>query len=284
MGKNTKRQETWTPLSKLRKAPLSFSGGFYSPEFVEKHGLKKEGCMECGDRDAVLLWIPEFLEIALREDGEIWCRLCPNGPGCRKEEEAFQTSKGTFLSYNNGEFGGKLLTPKRKAVRGNFVKVFEFGGRIYAVDSLTHFVTANTAIYMFSDTLEPVLLYGEEWPHPCSRDSVAFRGLHIRKDAAFLLVSGRHREHWYDASKDAEDVSYLFEIAGGWFLLKETLPYFFHSGNELLISNGHLYLGMDKVVADVDLQTKTIHAYTPLPEEAEAESRRLFEKYGWKYF
>ena len=173
---------------KLRKAPLSFSGGFYSPEFVEQQGLKKKGCIECGDRDAALFWVPEFLEIALREDGEIWCRLNPDTPGRRKEEEVFKTSKGTFLSRNDGEFGGKLLTPKRKAVRGNFVKVFEFGGRIYAVDSLTHFVTANTAIYMFSDTLEPVLLYGEEWPHPCSRDSVAFRVLNMLMVSALFMV------------------------------------------------------------------------------------------------
>lgn len=52
------------------------------------------------------------------------------------------------MSRDYGEFGGALKTPGGE-INGNFCDIFEAGGKIYAVDSLSHLGLASTTIYSF---------------------------------------------------------------------------------------------------------------------------------------
>lgn len=65
--------------------------------------------------------------------------------------------------------------------------------------------------------------------------------------------------------------SYLFEISETGFAIKAEFDNSFDWVKNMVVLNYHMILGMDKVVADVDITNKTITGYTPISLEAEAD-------------
>lgn len=245
MNENTKNQ--WQKLDELRKTDPRISGGYYTTEFLKTYrpDFYSEGYS----------FFPEFVEVA-KINGEIVCRLAePDIPDedtpFDSDECVFKTSVGNFVSRNHGEFGGALETPGGE-INGNFCDIFEAGGKIYAVDSLSHLGLASTTIYSFDRDCKYNKIFSDE--------NLGFKARYVTDERAYILLSNRAGEN---------PKSVLLEISENGIDAKTEFDCGFYLVFNMIVKNGKMILGVDKAVVTVDLQTKEINAYTPLSVEAE---------------
>lgn len=237
----------WQKLNELRKTDPRISGGYYTTEFLKTYrpDFYSEGYS----------FFPEFVEVA-KVNGEIICRLDePNIPDedtpFDSDECVLETSVGNFVSRDHGEFGGVLETP-RGEINGNFCDVFELGGRVYAVDSLSHLGLVSTTVYSFDRGCKYHKIFSDE--------DLGFKARYVTGERAYLLLSGPVGEN---------PKSVLLEISENGDMLKTEFDCDFQLVFNMLVSDGKILLGADKAVVVFDLQTKEINAYTPLSVEAE---------------
>lgn len=237
----------WQKLNELRKTDPRISGGYYTTEFLKTHrpDFYSEGYS----------FFPEFVEVA-KINGEIVCRLAePDIPDedtpFDSDERVFKTSVGNFVSRDRGEFGGVLETP-RGEIDGNFCDVFEVGGKIYAVDSLSHLGLASTTVYSFDRGCKYHKIFSDE--------NLGFKARYVTDERAYILLSDRVGEN---------PKSVLLEISENGDVLKTEFDCDFPLVFNMLVSDGKILLGADKAVVVFDLQTKEINAYTPISVEAE---------------
>ena len=245
MNENTKNQ--WQKLDELRRTDPRISGGYYTTEFLKTYrpDFYSEGYS----------FFPEFVEVA-KINGEFVCRLAePDIPDEDTlfdiDECVFKTSVGNFVSRDYGEFGDVLETPGGE-INGNFCDIFEAGGKIYAVDSLSHLGLASTTIYSFDRGCKYHKIFSDE--------NLGFKARYVTDKRAYILLSDRVGEN---------PKSVLLEISENGDMLKTEFDCDFPLVFNMLVSDGKMLLGMDKAVVVVDLQTKEINAYTPLSVEAE---------------
>ena len=237
----------WQKLNELRKTDQRISGGYYTTEFLKTYRLDFYS-----ERYSFFL---EFVEVA-KINGEIVCRLAEldipdEDTPFDINECVFKTSAGTFVSRDYGEFGGALETPGGE-IDGNFCDVFELGDRVYAVDSLSHLGLASTTIYSFDRDCKYHKIFSDE--------NLGFKARYVTDKRAYILLSDRVGEN---------PKSVLLEISENGDMLKTEFDCDFPLVFNMLVSDGKMFLGMDKAVVVVDLQTKEINAYTPLSVEAE---------------
>lgn len=84
------------------------------------------------------------------------------------------------MSRDYGEFGGVLETPGGE-INGNFCDVFEAGGKIYAVDSLSHLGLASTTIYSFDRDCKHHKVF--------SAENLDFKARYVTDERAYILLS-----------------------------------------------------------------------------------------------
>lgn len=245
MNENTKNQ--WQKLDELRRTDPHICGGYYAKNFLKTY--RPDFYAEGYD------FFPEFVRVA-EKDGEIFCRLeeaiVPDEDAPIDSDECMlETSLGTFVSRDYGEFGGALETPGGE-INGNFCDVFEAGGKIYAVDSLSHLGLASTTVYSFDRGCKHHKIFSDE--------NLGFKARYVTDERAYILLS----DH---VGKNPKSV--LLEISENGDMLKTEFDCDFPLVFNMLVSDGKMFLGADKAVVVVDLQTKEINAYTPLSVEAE---------------
>lgn len=160
------------------------------------------------------------------------------------------------MSRDYGEFGGALETPGGE-INGNFCDIFEAGGKIYAVDSLSHLGLASTTVYSFDRGCKHHKVF--------SAENLDFKARHVAGERAYILVSGSVSTR----SGGEKLKSVLLEISENGDMLKTEFDCDFQLVFNMLVNDGKMFLGADKAVVVFDLQTKEINAYTPLSVEAE---------------
>lgn len=244
MGRNINK---WQKLDELRRTDPHICGGYYTKNFLKTYrpDFYAEGYN----------FFPEFVRVA-EKDGEIFCRLeeanVPDEDAPIDSDECvFETSLGTFVSHDYGEFGGVLETPGGE-INGNFCDVFELGDRVYAVDSLSHLGLAGTTIYFFDRGCKYHKIFSDE--------NLGFKARYVTDERAYILLSDRVGEN---------PKSVLLEISENGDVLKTEFDCDFPLVFNMLVSDGKILLGADKAVVVFDLQTKEINAYTPISVEAE---------------
>lgn len=245
MNENTKNQ--WQKLDELRRTDPHICGGYYTKNFLKTY--RPDFYAEGYD------FFPEFVRVA-EKDGEIFCRLeeanVPDEDAPVDSDECvLKTSVGNFVSRDYGEFGGVLETPGGE-ISGNFCDVFEAGGKIYAVDSLSHLGLASTTIYSFDRGCKYHKIFSDE--------NLVFKARYVTDERAYILLSDR-------VGKNPKSV--LLEISENGIDAKTEFDCGFYLVFNMIVKNGKMILGVDKAVVVFDLQTKEINAYTPLSVEAE---------------
>ncbi len=163
---------------------------------------------------------------------------------------------GTFVSRDYGEFGGALETPGGE-INGNFCDIFEAGGKIYAVDSLSHLGLASTTIYSFDRDCKHHKVF--------SAENLDFKARYATGERAYILVSGSVSTR----SGGEKLKSILLEISENGIDAKTEFDCGFYLVFNMIVKNGKMILGVDKAVVTADLQTKEIKAYTPISVETE---------------
>lgn len=209
----------------------------------------------------ISLFRPEYIEIIQSESGELNWKAFDQLPDYESEFD-FHSSLGLFQSINRGEFGGKLITPKT-TMNGNFGNIFEFNDKVYAIDTLNHLGIGHTCIYEFDKEINAHTLFKTtfgEW--------LSLSSLSIEKNRILILISGVIVSE-QGAFSDRKPYSCLYEISKNGFNKVAEFDNSFYYVNNILLLNKKLIIGMDKVVAFVDIETKEIRYFTPLTIEAE---------------
>ena len=262
--------DTWKPAAGLRETSVEISGGYYSKAYVQKQGVEDK-CKAWCYVPSPSAWMPEFLEIAFDEAGKLVWRFA--GDGQKIQQEQFPTSAGVFVSHNQGEFGGTLITPAQNCLSGNFVEVFECLGKIYAIDSCNHMGMGHVKIYEFLDGLRYQELFSSV-THIQEKTAELFaslKALYINSETAYILASGYVNYRLLKPGDVYEDKSYLFEISQNGFACRAKFNRNFEWVKNMVVAHGKMILGMDKVVAVVNLDTGEVAAYTPIDREAEED-------------
>ena len=262
-------ENSWKSINGLRETCTEISGCSYSLKYAKKHNLTEEKQSEYfGENPSV--WVPEPIEVSFGSNLEIMYRIKETGVWQVQLEEKFETSLGTFTSHNEGEFGGELITPKER-LYGNFEAVFECDNTTYAIDSCDHMGVGHINIYAFSEELDAVELYSSEKYCDNALTWVSFKGAFLTDDTAYILSSGKIKYDYLNEDSNWIKKTYLFKLKNGKVVEQIELDYWFDWVENILIKENQLIIGMDKVVALVDLDTKKMKAYTPISVEAEKD-------------
>lgn len=254
-------------MSDLRKTSLDISFGMYSEQFLNSIGENDYSAVSSvfngNYRQHSVL---EYIEVYTSESGILLWKATDSEP--RKETDfVFYSSFGIFHSIDHGEFGGTLTTPK-ETLYGNFSNIIEFNGKVYATDSLNHMGIRHSRIIEFDNQLNHKTIFETD-----PEDRLSLVAITIEKDRILLLISGALSGNT-GSFEDSKDYSVLLEITKNGLNRIAEFEFDLHYVNNLLLKNHTLIIGMNKLIAVIDTETKEINAYTPLTIEAEDELRR----------
>lgn len=262
-------------LSDMREVSIEICGKMYSEAFLSS--LDNDDSYKARERASssknnviYARYIQEYIEVKQMNDGNICWKAVDEVPHYKYDFD-YNSSFGLFHSDNRGEFGGTLITPKSQMIRGNFFKLFELNGKVYAIDTLSHMAVSHTKIYEFNSNSEYKILYETN-----SDDMLSLTGLTIAENKAYLLISGAvlGENHTFTGSKVQ---SILFEINNTGLTQLAVFDHEFHYVYNMLIKDDNMILGMDKLVAVVNIKDKEIQAYSPLTTYAENDILKTAE-------
>ncbi len=183
-------------------------------------------------------------------------------------KETFETSIGQFISHDNGEFGGELITPK-EILGGNFVDIFELDGVVYGIDSCNHMCIGHTNIYIFDKDVIPTLIYEtKRYSQDGFIEHMAFKACCVEEDIVYVLVSGECGTTYTYSRETWSDKTYLIKINKGKIVEKVEFDFELDMVENMLVRGNELIVGMDKVVMVIDMVTKDIKAYTGIKKGA----------------
>lgn len=279
----------WKPVKELRKTADLLLPGCYSEEYVKRHRLLDKSSSHTSRPGLwTKYWVPEPIFVSLDDFGQPLYRSGEVGtrPQAKKENgweqqrtdlwptertKTFETARGRFTSADSGEWGGILCTPTG-CLSGNFVEVVEHAGTVYAMDSLVHWGSRHFRLIAFSDSLEPVELYPS---HPTvdgqHQEAFSFQALFLGNDSLYVLASGAVKEKAPPKAEAWVSRSRLFQLRDGKIQASTTFDLSFSAVCNMIVHDHTLILGMDKVVAIVDLDTRGVETYTPISIEAERD-------------
>lgn len=257
-------------LSDLRQVSVDLCGRMYSRKFVDElksQGKIKEKASFSKNNTMIALFIQEYIEIKENENGDIVWKAIDETPHHEYKFD-FQSSFGLFRSVNRGEFGGSLITPK-ETLHGNFCEIFEFNGKVYAIDSLNHMSSGHIRIFEFDNTGDYEIKFKTNF-----NESISLSALTTEKERIYILVSGVKRGESGNF-QDRKSCSYLFTITKDGFCELAKFDYNFCYVYNMLLKQNKMILGMDKIVAVVDIETKEITAYSPITINAEEDIKSI---------
>ncbi len=248
-------------------------GKMYSGEYYNRlyeNNEKNVRAKSYKNNKLIALFRLEYIEVIESESGELTWKAVEQLP-VHKSEFNFNSSLGLFQSCNRGEFGGILITPKHN-IPGNFSNLFEFNNKVYAIDSLNHMGIGHTRIYEFDKELNANTLFETE-----QREMLALSSLKIEESRILILISGAvlGDKGTFDGSTPC---SYLFEISRDGFKKIEVFDFSFHYAYNMLLIDKELIVGMDKVIAFCNIETKEIRFITPLTIEAENDIKKANDR------
>lgn len=263
-------ESSWKSINELRETTIDISGCSYSLKYAKKHNLiEKKHSEHFGENPS--MWIPEPIEVAVNNNSEILYRTKEVGTWYEKQKERFNTSLGTFISHDYGEFGGELITPKGN-LRGNFVEVFECDNTTYAIDSCNHMGVGHINIYSFSKDLKAAELYSSEKHNDDNvLQWISFKGLFLSDKFAYILASGDINYDYLNENSNWVKKSYLLKLRDGKIVEQIEFDYGLSNVENIVVEGNKLIVGMDKIVAIIDLYTKEFKSFTPISIEAEKD-------------
>lgn len=240
-------------IKKLRHIDSALCGKYYSSEYAAQHknGLK----IYISDCAQHAVWIPEIINIVSDKDGNILYDTETYLSYYHERNEVFHTTKGDFISADHGEFGGTLTLPSGRKINGNFIEVFEFCNKIYAVDSLSHMSIRNTDIYENDDYSYKRIFHNRE---------LSFNASFYTEKGAYLLISGTE-----ETENSFVPKAELLCISENNLSVISFRNKNYQTARSMIIKGGKMILGMDKTVAVIDIESGQENYYTPLSEEDE---------------
>jgi hypothetical protein len=266
----------WKHLNELRVTDRDLSGLMYSYKYAKKNKDIRASGGGCCDSNGrwTKLYLVEQLEIKEDESGHVLYRPVKRQAAGKSHQE-FQTQFGTYVSDDQGEFGGTLVTPGGETRSGNFSYFFELKGNVYAIDSMAHMGVAHFVLYQFTDPDHCTCLYsvGGMTDYIENKDiaeDLYFAAMDVKRNKAFILLSGYitkkdESKQWWGEIRllkvEDDKAEEIVRLAG----------YNPEQIRNILVQDQMLYISCDKMVIRYDMQGKTFTYLTCLSEEDEKD-------------
>lgn len=256
----------WKPIEDARKIKNNLSGWDYSKRYASEH--KK-------------YITRETMDIRFDGEGNLECRVSNVYKEGKKQPASFQTFFGTFITNNQGEFGGELTLPNGETIFGNFCEVIECGNLVYAIDSLGHMGIGRFSLYSFYDNGKYELVYRSRTKYniddfskdeKCLYDNLVYGGHYVYNDELYVVIHG-YRESFEDDyyRKEYEGCSRILIISNGSVKRAIEFKENFSGIHKLIIRETIAYITMDKLFAVVDMENENYTLYTTLSESDESD-------------
>ena len=254
----------WKPISDMREITNNISGWNYSEQYASKHKKYTER---------------EIMTIRFDKDGKPECCIS-NIYKERKEQPAtFQTRLGTFVTNDQGEFGGDLTLPSGEKIAGNFFEIIECGKGVYAIDSCGHMGLGHFSLYLFPENLNIEHIYSSESRSFLEKkkneeklyDNLVYGAHYVCDDELYIVISGFKELYAEDGYKDYWGCTKLLIITND--EVKKIIEFEEHFSriNEMIVRDSKAYITMDKMLAVIDIQKETYKLYTTLSESDETD-------------
>lgn len=270
--------DKWRSIDELRVTDRDYSGMYYSMDYAYVHKNCRNFQASFGNKIKII----ENIHVKKGDDGSILYRL--EDRHCADMISRFNTQFGTYVSKDEGEFGGILIAPDGESISGNFKYVFDLGDKVYAISTMGHLTIAHTTIYCFQDASTASFIYSAGhgdlltmmmFPDKIkTSESMLCNAVYLREEEAYVVISGSITQL---SSNTSIDVMRLIRIKDGKAdVLHEYSGKIPSDINSIIVENGKLYIGCDKMLEIISLENEdgefpeSVHL-TYLTEEDETD-------------
>jgi|GEM_PF-1008328 len=169
--------------------------------------------------------------------------------------DKFETSIGTVITENYGEWGGNLYIiteyGAEQAGSGNFNQVFEYNNNIYAISSLSH-------LSLRKSSLHEIRKYEDRF-----EDTTIFKNFDLTIPAAFLE---NNILYFYSTAEDSHGLyKYNLDNNDLEFIFKLSYPYW--KVNSIIKKENYVYLYGNYLIIKYNFETDELQRFTQLKEE-----------------
>lgn len=259
--------QPWLPVSKLRKIDINISGEAYTYDWAKNHNLLEKKCGEAWVK-LHTVFILEPIEIRMNKDGNIEYRTTEEYN--KNHRSDFHTDFGMFHSDDRGEFGGELILPVGGRLGGNFIDVFDFQNKVYAIDSICHMMMGNFSLYEFNDGSNYRCLYEVGGFGERHNESLSFEAYCITPKGIYILLSGEvTNESEKDIAYKDKWISRLLLVSNGTVEEVIEIKESFANVQNIIVSGDILYIAANKMLAIINVLNGDAQYYTFINKRAE---------------
>lgn len=266
------QQNPWRTIKTLRKVERNFSGFHYTYERV-----KSQNCLNLVEsqywlNDESVVHIAEPMVIRANEAGDIeWRHKTDESILEENSDVDYETKLGLFHSSNYGEFGGELILPSGDSIGGNFVRVFDYKEKVYAIDSLRHMSLGHFKLYEFSTSTKYSCLYDVgDYLSLRRSESLKFQAIYFTDDAMYILLDGDVGISPYDCDDSTPVwISRLLFVQNGKVEECLEIKERFFAIENIIVQESILYIAADKILAIVNIENGEKSFYTFVKNKAE---------------
>lgn len=256
----------WQTISELKQINEDISSFGYFKEYIEVHRLKDQKQYHCFNAITGQVDFFEPLEVK-EEDGIIYYR--ENDSHVHMDEpESFETQFGSFINHNNGEFRS-WLGRDDYYIEGNFCDMFDCGQFVFAVSNLMHMGSGYFKIVRIDSNLSYSVVYDNSsfggWRWTC----LEYMGRFKNEVGYVIIASGfTEMECGKDEKRDFQKRTLLFQIGSdGSCSISKEWQTGISSSNSMVISDGFVYFGQNKMITRLNLSTGEMVYFTNKSDE-----------------
>lgn len=233
----------------------------FNERFEENENFEVETVSDFTELDYILYNLTNELGVWPMYIGNEYHLILENGEIKLKTKDEFlsmdkfETSIGTVITENHGEWGGNLYIiteyGAEQAGSGNFNQVFEYNNKIYAISSLSHLTLRKSSLH-------EIRKYEDKF-----EDTTIFKNFDLTMPAAFIE---NNILYFYSTAEDSNGLyKYNLDNNNLEFIFKLSYPYWMV--NSIIKKENYVYLYGNYLIIKYNLETDDLQRFTQLKEE-----------------
>ncbi len=169
--------------------------------------------------------------------------------------DKFETSIGTVITENYGEWGGNLYIiteyGAEQAGSGNFNQVFEYNNMVYAISSLSHLSLRRTSLHeirKYDDYFEDITIF--------ENYGLAISAAFIEDNILYFYSTAEDSNGLYMYNLDNNQLEFIFKLSYPYWMV-----------NSIIKKENYMYLYGNYLIIKYNLETDELLRFTNLKEE-----------------
>ena len=180
-------------------------------------------------------------------------------------EKVYKTQIGDLKVTKIVEDGGQLEFPDGMCILGSFVDVFDCGPYTYAIHSQSLMVMSSFIIYRnTAEKSKPIVCKSSSSLKPDEEFSfIEYQTKYIDGETLYVMAGGYIEK--YDSER--HPITVIYTIKDGEVVKEIQIPDYFDHVSNMIVKDGKAYIGANKMVISIDLETKEYLLYPIVASE-----------------